>query len=58
MGGEMCMCLALCGVGGDGVEWMTGMGFGITNPVGTGVVLGVCLCLGCGGVGSVGGEWV
>ena len=29
------------------------IGFGLTNPVGTGGMLNVCLC--CGGVG---GEWV
>ena len=28
---------------------MSGLGFGFTNPVGTGGVLDVCLCLGCGG---------
>ena len=33
------------------------IGFGFTNPVGTGGVLDMCLCFGCGGVG-VGGEWV
>ena len=46
---EMCMCLARGGVGGEGVGWMTGLGLGFTNPVGTGTVLDVCL--GCGGVG-------
>ena len=44
------------GVGGEGDEWMRGLGFDFTNPVGTGGVLDVCLCFGCGGVG--GGEWV
>ena len=46
------------GVGGDGGEWMGGLGLGFTNPVGTGEVLDVCLCFGFGGVGGVGGEWV
>ena len=44
------------GVGGVGGEWVTGLGFGFTNPVGTGRLLDVCLCFDCGGVGSVGGE--
>ena len=35
-----------------GGEWKRGLGWGLTNPVGTGGVLGVCLCLGCGGVGG------
>ena len=47
---EMCMFLAWGGVGGEGGEWIRGLGLGFTNPVGTGGVLGVCL--GCGGVGS------
>ena len=47
------MCLARGGVGGEGSEWMKGLGLGFTNPV-----LDVCLCFGCGGVGGVGGEWV
>ena len=46
------MCLARCGMGGEGGERI---GFDFTNLVGTGVVLDVCLCCGCGGVG---GEWV
>ena len=49
------MCLAQGGVGGEGGEWMRGMGLGFTNPVGTGGVFDVCLCFGCGGVG---GEWI
>ena len=49
------MCMAQGGVGGEGGEWMRGLGLGFTNPVGTGGVLDVCLCFGCGGVG---GEWV
>ena len=55
---EMCMCLARGGVGGEGSEWMRGLGLDFNNPVGTGGVLDVCLCLGCGGVGGVGVEWV
>ena len=44
---EMCICLALRGVG-------------LTNPVGTWGEWDVCLCLGCDGVGGVGGGsgWV
>ena len=38
--GEMCMCLALGGVGG---EWIRGLGLGFTNPVGAGGVLDVSL---------------
>ena len=55
---DMCMCLARGGVGGEGGEWIRGLGLGFTNPVGTGGVLDVCLCFGCGGVGGVGGEGV
>ena len=40
-----------------GGKSMRGLGFGFTNPVGTGGVLNVCLCLGCSGVGVIGGEW-
>ena len=47
---DMCMCLALGGVGGEGVS---GLGLGFTNPVGTKGVWDVCLCFGCGGVGGV-----
>ena len=47
---EMCMCLARGSVGGEGGEWIKGLGLGFTNPVGTGGVLDVCLCFGCGGV--------
>ena len=54
----MCMCFARGGVGGEGGEWMRGLGLGFTNPVETGGVLDVCLCFGCGGVGGVDGEWV
>ena len=50
---EMCMCLVLCGVGGELGEWMRGLGLIFTNPVGTGGVLDVCLCLGCGGVAGI-----
>ena len=55
---EMCMCLTRGGVGGEGGEWMRGLGLDFTNPVGTRGVLDVCLCFGCGGVGGVCGEWV
>ena len=34
----MCMCLARDGVGGEGSEWMRGLGVDFTNPVGTGGV--------------------
>ena len=51
----MCMCLARGGVGGEGAEWIRGLGLDFNNPVGTGGVLDVCLCFGCG---RVGGEWV
>ena len=55
---DMCMCLARCGVGGEGGGWMRGLSLGFTNPVGTGGVWDVCLRLGCSGLGGVGGEWV
>ena len=55
---DMCMCLALGGVGGEGGEWMRELGLGFTNTLGTGGVLDMCLCFCCGGVGGVGGEWV
>ena len=55
---DMCMCLALGGVGGEGGEWMRGLGLGFTNLVRTGRVLDVCLCLGCHGACGVGGELV
>ena len=42
--GDMCMCLARGGVGGEGCEWMRELGLGFTNPVGTGGVLDMCLC--------------
>ena len=46
---DMCMCLARDGVGGEGSEWMRGLGLGFTNPAGTGGgVLNMCLCFGCG----------
>ena len=51
---DMCMCLALGGVGGKGGdEWR--IGFGLYQSCGDRGVLDVCLCFGCGGVG---GEWV
>ena len=52
------MCLTRGSAGGEGGEWMRGLGLDFTNPVGTGKVLDVCLCFGCGGVGGVRGEWV
>ena len=36
----MCMCLARGGVSGEGGEWMRGLGFDFTNPVGTGESVG------------------
>ena len=36
---EMCMCLAEGGVGGEGCEWLRGLGLGFMQPVGTGEVL-------------------
>ena len=45
--------MARDGVGG---EWMRGLGFGFTNPVGTGGVLDVCF--GCGGLGPGSGGVV
>ena len=41
-------------VGGEGDEWMRGLGLGFSNPVGTGGVLDVCLCFGCGVMWGVG----
>ena len=52
---EMCICLAEGGVGGEGVEWVRGLGLGFTIPVGTSGVLNVCLCFGCSSVGGAGG---
>ena len=54
----MRMRLAWGSVGGEGGEWMRGLGLGFTNHVGTWGVLDVCLCSGCGGVVGVVGEWV
>ena len=54
---EMSMCLARGGVGGEGDEWMRGLGLGFTNPVAAGGVLDVCLCFCCGGVVGVVGDW-
>ena len=55
---EIGMCLSRGGVGGEGSEWMRGLGLGFTNHVGTGGVLAVWLYFGCGGVGGAGREWV
>ena len=41
---EMCMCLARGGIGGEGVQWMRGLGLGFTNPVGTGECW-TCVCV-------------
>ena len=46
------------GVGGEGGEWMRGLGLGFTTHMGTRGVLDVCLGFGCGGVVGVGGESV
>ena len=55
----MCMCLARGGLGGEGGEWMRGLGLDFTNPMGTGGVLDVCLCFGLGpGSGGVGWCYV
>ena len=43
-------------VGGEGGEWMRGLGLGFTNPVKTRGVFDVCLDF--GGVSGVCGEWV
>ena len=66
--GEMGICLARGGMGGEGGEWMRALGLGFTNPVKQGsvgrvFVLRCCgewisgldqgLCLGCIGVMSV-----
>ena len=53
----MCMWLARGGVGGEGGEWIRGLGLGFTNPVGTGECWKF-VWLDCGGVSGVGGEWV
>ena len=45
----------LYSVGGEGGEWMRGLGLDFTNHVRTWGVLDLCLCLGCGGVRR---EWV
>ena len=36
---DMCMCLARDGVGGDGGDWMTGLGLGFIQT---------CLCVSVG----------
>ena len=43
--GDMCMCLARGGVGGEGGEWMRELALGFTNHVGPGGVLDMCLCV-------------
>ena len=48
----MCMCLARGGVGGVGGEWVTGLGLGFTNSVGTwegGICVLVVVVLGVSG---------
>ena len=50
-----CVCVWLGHCGWRGGEWMSELGLGFTNPVGTGGVLDLYLCSGCDGVG---GEWV
>ena len=55
---DICMCLALGGVGGFGGEWVTGLGLGFTNSGGTWGKCDMCRCFRCGGVGGVGGEGV
>ena len=52
---DMCMCLALGGVGGEG-EWVTGLGLGFSISRGPWGKWG--LCFGCGGVCGVRGELV
>ena len=49
------MCLARGGVGGVGVEWVTGLGLGFSNSGGTWGKCDMCLCFRRGGVGGVGG---
>ena len=45
------------GSGRGGIcEWFGGLGFGVTNPVGTEGVYDVCQCFGCGVMGVVWGE--
>ena len=41
---DMCMCLARGGVGGEGGEWTRELGWGFTNPVGTGECW-TCVCV-------------
>ena len=38
----MCMRLARGGMGREGGNWMSGLGLGFTNTVGTGGVMDVC----------------
>ena len=54
---DICMCLALGGVGGVRGERVSGLGLGFTNSRGTWGKWDMCLCFGCGGVcGGVGGR--
>ena len=46
------------GVGGVGGEWVTGLGLGFINSVGTWGKWDMCLWFGCGGVGGVGEDRV
>ena len=43
---DMCMCLAMGGVGGVGGECVRGLGLGFTNPGGTRGKWDMCLCFG------------
>ena len=38
---EMCMCLARGGAGGEGGEWMRGLGLDFSKPVG----VRTCICV-------------
>ena len=42
---EMCKCLARGGVGGEGGEWMGGLGLGFSNPMGTVGGCWTCVCI-------------
>ena len=49
---EISLCLGRGGVGGEGGDWMRGLGLGFTNPVGTGSVRCVCVWVAVLYVGS------